>query len=193
VALLAATGAINTLLLVGNVDSLAGTPSGRLLSLKILLFSVMVVLALTNRFRLLPRLRREPPSSAPIAALARSVLFEQALSFAVLAVVAFSAPGPQPFTTIADNEAVDRCPAPRRQSGSRGLSAGGRWIRTIGPWHETADFCCGRRIAGTERGSQSGEPTIPACQSNNAFAPIPAVRGATTAPQGASTARPLPP
>ena len=87
VALLAATGAINTLLLVGNVDSLAGTPCGRLLSLKILLFSVMVVLALINRFRLLPRLRREPPSSAPIAALARSVLFEQALGFAVLAVV----------------------------------------------------------------------------------------------------------
>jgi putative copper export protein len=56
VALLAATGAINTLLLVGNVDSLAGTPYGRLLSLKILLFSVMVVLALINRFRLLPRL-----------------------------------------------------------------------------------------------------------------------------------------
>jgi putative copper resistance protein D len=87
VALLAATGAINTLLLVGSVEALAGTPYGRLLSLKILLFSVMVVLALINRFRLLPRLRREPPSSAPIGALARSVLFEQALGFAVLAVV----------------------------------------------------------------------------------------------------------
>ena len=87
VALLAATGAINTLLLVGSVEALTGTPYGRLLSLKILLFLVMVVLALINRFRLLPRLRREPPSSAPIAALARSVLFEQALGFAVLAVV----------------------------------------------------------------------------------------------------------
>jgi putative copper resistance protein D len=87
VALLAATGAINTLLLVGSVEALAGTPYGRLLSLKILLFSVMVVLALTNRFRLLPRLRREPLSSAPIAALARSVLFEQTLGFAVIAVV----------------------------------------------------------------------------------------------------------
>jgi putative copper resistance protein D len=86
VALLAATGAINTLLLVGSVEALAGTPYGRLLSLKILLFSVMVVLALTNRFRLVPRLRREPPS-APIAALARSVLFEQMLGFAVIAVV----------------------------------------------------------------------------------------------------------
>jgi putative copper resistance protein D len=86
VALVAATGAINTLLLVGSVKALAWTPYGRLLSLKILLFSVMVVLALTNRFRLVPRLRREPPS-APIAALARSVLFEQMLGFAVIAVV----------------------------------------------------------------------------------------------------------
>jgi copper resistance protein D len=87
VALLAATGAINTLLLVGSVEALAGTPYGRLLSLKILLFLVMVVLALINRFRLLPRLRGEPQPSAPLAALARSVLFEQALGFAVLAVV----------------------------------------------------------------------------------------------------------
>ena len=87
VALLAGTGAINTLLLVGSVEALTGTSYGRLLSLKILLFSVMVVIALINRFRLLPRLRREPPSSAPIAALARSVLFEQALGVAVLAVV----------------------------------------------------------------------------------------------------------
>jgi putative copper resistance protein D len=86
VALVAATGAINTLLLVGSVEALAGTLYGRLLSLKILLFSVMVVLALTNHFRLVPRLHREPPS-APIAALARSVLFEQTLGFAVVAVV----------------------------------------------------------------------------------------------------------
>jgi copper resistance protein D len=87
VGLLAATGAINTLLLVGSVEALLGTSYGRLLSVKILLFSVMVVVALINRFRLLPRLRREPSPSAPIAALARSVLFEQALGFAVLAVV----------------------------------------------------------------------------------------------------------
>jgi hypothetical protein len=28
------------------------------------------------------------------------------------------------------------------------LLPGGRWIRTIGPRHERADFCCGKRIAG---------------------------------------------
>src|SRR6266404_5971347 len=37
-----------------------------------------------------------------------------------------------------------------------GLPAGGRWIRTIGPRHERAGFCCGRRIAGPNGGSQKG-------------------------------------
>jgi putative copper resistance protein D len=87
VAALAATGAVNSLLLVGHIEALIDTPYGGLLSLKILLFSVMVSLALINRFRLLPRLRGELPPSVPIAALARSVLCEQALGFAVLAVV----------------------------------------------------------------------------------------------------------
>ena len=87
VALLAGTGAINTLLLVGSLDGLAGTPYGRLLTLKISLFLAMVAVALFNRLRLLPRLRREPQPSAPIEALARSVLVEQALGFAVVAVV----------------------------------------------------------------------------------------------------------
>jgi putative copper resistance protein D len=87
VALIALTGTINTLLLVGSLGAMFGTPYGRLLAFKILLFLAMVVVALINRFRLLPRLRREPQPSASIAALARSVLFEQALGFAVLAVV----------------------------------------------------------------------------------------------------------
>jgi copper resistance protein D len=87
VALLAATGAVNTLLLVGSIQALVGTPYGRLLGLKILLFLAMVTVALFNRFRLLPRLRREAQASAAATALARSVLFEQALGFAVLAVV----------------------------------------------------------------------------------------------------------
>ena len=30
------------------------------------------------------------------------------------------------------------------------------WIRTIGPRHERAGFCCGRRIAGPNGGSQKG-------------------------------------
>jgi len=87
VALLAATGVINTLLLVGSIEGLADTPYGRLLSLKILLFVAMVAAALFNRFRVLPRVRREAQAGASFAALTRSVFFEQALGLAVLAVV----------------------------------------------------------------------------------------------------------
>ena len=87
VALLAATGAVNTLLLVGSTQALVGTPYGRLLGLKILLFLAMVTLALFKRFRLLPRLRREAQASMAAAGLARSVLFEQGLGLAILAVV----------------------------------------------------------------------------------------------------------
>jgi putative copper resistance protein D len=87
VALLASTGTVNALLLVGNAEALVGTPYGRLLSLKILLFLAMVAVALFNRFRLLPRLPREAKASAAAAALARSVLCEQGLGFAILIVV----------------------------------------------------------------------------------------------------------
>jgi len=87
VALLAATGAVNALLLVGNAEALVSTPYGRLLSLKILLFLAMVAVALFNRFRLLPRLQREAKASATAAALAGSVLYEQGLGFAILMVV----------------------------------------------------------------------------------------------------------
>ena len=87
VGLLAMTGALNTLLLVGSTHALVGTPYGRLLALKILLFLAMVTIALFNRFRLLPRLHREPQPSATIVALTRSVLFEQGLGLAILAVV----------------------------------------------------------------------------------------------------------
>jgi copper resistance protein D len=87
VGLLAGTGALNTLLLVGSTQALIGTPYGQLLGLKILLFLAMVAVALVNRFRLLPRLRRAPQPSATIAALTRSVLCEQGLGLTILAVV----------------------------------------------------------------------------------------------------------
>jgi putative copper resistance protein D len=87
VALLAATGALNTLLLVGSTRALVDTPYGRLLGLKILLFLAMVGLALFNRFRLLPRLQREPQDLRVAAALTRTILCEQGLGLVILAVV----------------------------------------------------------------------------------------------------------
>jgi len=100
VALLAATGLLNTLLLVGSSRALVGTPYGRLLALKILLFLAIVAVALFNRFRLLPRLRRETQASAAAAALARSVLCEQGLGLVILAVVSVLGTWPPAIHTV---------------------------------------------------------------------------------------------
>jgi putative copper resistance protein D len=84
VALIALTGAINTLLLVGSLDAMFDTPYGRLLAFKILLFLAMVVVALINRFRLAPRISCD---RAALRALGRTVALEQSLGLAVLAIV----------------------------------------------------------------------------------------------------------
>jgi putative copper resistance protein D len=84
VALIALTGAINTLLLVGNLDAMLGTPYGRLLAIKILVFLAMVVVALINRFRLAPRISHD---SGALRALGRTVALEQSLGLAALAIV----------------------------------------------------------------------------------------------------------
>ena len=84
VALIALTGAINSLLLVGSLDAMFGTPYGRLLAFKILLFLAMVVIALVNRLRLAPRICRD---FGALRALGRAVVLEQGLGLAVLAVV----------------------------------------------------------------------------------------------------------
>ncbi len=86
VALLAATGAINTLFLVGSVDAMFGTPYGRLLAFKILLFLVMVVVALINRFRLCTAALPRPRSRSEHWA-ARRCILEQTLGLAVIAIV----------------------------------------------------------------------------------------------------------
>src|SRR5262249_49090498 len=83
VALIALTGAINTLLLVGSLRAMFETSYGRLLAFKILLFLAMVVVALINRFRLAPRISHEVSA---LRALGRTVAFEQGLRLAVLAI-----------------------------------------------------------------------------------------------------------
>jgi len=88
VALVALTGTVNGAMLVGGFEALVATPYGRLLCLKIVLFATMVGLALVNRFRLLPRLRDPATASPSLRALLRSVIGEQALGLAILAVVA---------------------------------------------------------------------------------------------------------
>jgi putative copper resistance protein D len=99
VALVALTGTVNSVLLVGSFEALLGTPYGRLLLVKIALFAAMVALALGNRFRLLPRLGDASANSAStLRALLRSVAIEQMLGLAILAVVAVLGTWPPAIT-----------------------------------------------------------------------------------------------
>jgi copper resistance protein D len=84
VALIALTGSINTLLLVGSLRALIGTPYGRLLVVKILLFVTMIGVASINRFRLAPRIPEDPGA---LRVLGRSVALEQSLGLTVLGIV----------------------------------------------------------------------------------------------------------
>jgi putative copper resistance protein D len=84
VALIALTGAVNTLLLVGSLGAMFGTSYGRLLAFKILLFLAMVVVASINRFRLAPRVSGD---LGALRALGRTVALEQILGLAVISIV----------------------------------------------------------------------------------------------------------
>jgi putative copper resistance protein D len=95
VALVALTGAINTLLLVGSFGAMLGTPYGRLLAFKILLFLAMVVVAMINRFRLAPGIVGHPST---LQALGRTVALEQCLGLAVLAIVSILGTWPPTLT-----------------------------------------------------------------------------------------------
>ena len=95
VAAIAITGVTNTLILAGSLDALTDTDYGRLLSLKILLYLVMVAIALRNRFRLMPQLEAGYASAG--RGLYRSVLIEQALGLSILAAVSFLGTWPPPM------------------------------------------------------------------------------------------------
>ena len=94
VAAIAVTGAINTVLLVGGFAAPFETAYGRLLSLKILLYLAMVAIALCNRFRLMPRLAARKTGTE--SALYRSVVIEQAIGLAILAVISLLGTWPPP-------------------------------------------------------------------------------------------------
>jgi len=106
VAILVATGLINSWFLVG-LDQISGlwtTDYGRLLLLKIALFTGMLGLAAANRFRHTPALALElsTPRAKPaeLGALRRSVLLEALLGFAILALVAWFGTLPPPASHL---------------------------------------------------------------------------------------------
>lgn len=95
VALLVATGLINSWFLVGptRLGDLLTTPYGQLLLAKLALFGVMLGLAAANRWRLTPALQHaldaDRPPNAELAELRRSLMLETASALAVLCLVAW--------------------------------------------------------------------------------------------------------
>jgi putative copper resistance protein D len=87
IALVAITGIVNTIILVGSGDGLVRTPYGRLLLVKIGLFLLLGVFAGVNRFVLVPRISRERAPLTGTAALMWTIIIEQVLGLAILAVV----------------------------------------------------------------------------------------------------------
>jgi len=102
VVLLVLTGLVNTWFLVGptRVGHLGTSLYGQLLIAKLILFGLMLVLAVSNRFRLTPALGTallaSEPSAAAMRNLRRSLLFEAGLGLALLAVVAVMGTLPPP-------------------------------------------------------------------------------------------------
>ena len=95
VAALILTGLVNSWYLVGpsNVWTLWASEYGRLLSVKLLLFALMLGLAAANRYRLTPRLEAAlvtgSAAAAALAALRRSVIVEAGAGLGILALVAW--------------------------------------------------------------------------------------------------------
>ena len=88
VALLAATGLVNSWFLVGpsNLRALVTTDYGRALSFKLMLFGAMLVLASLNRWRHTAAVAREGASSVALRA---SLITEALLAVIILALVAW--------------------------------------------------------------------------------------------------------
>lgn len=82
---LVVTGIVNAWFLVDRPGALFDTPYGRLLSLKLLVFASMLVLAAVNRVRLMPRM---PESAAAVRQIARNARIEAGLGVVVLVIVA---------------------------------------------------------------------------------------------------------
>lgn len=111
VAVLLASGIINTWYLAGNVPALIGTLYGRLLLIKVGLFLIMLTVAAVNRLRLTPRFAGAEPNGA-LAQLRRNALIESGLGLGILAIVGVLGilpPGlhtepvwPLPFRVLAD-------------------------------------------------------------------------------------------
>jgi putative copper resistance protein D len=92
VATLIGSGLVNGWFLIGNVSGLFATPYGQLLLVKLVLFTGMLALAVSNRFWIVPSLTKAPAddpnaSTSWTARLRNHVLGEQFLGLMVLLIV----------------------------------------------------------------------------------------------------------
>jgi putative copper resistance protein D len=89
VALLIATGVLNTAMILGldGFRAALGTTYGQLLAVKVAAFLLMLALAANNRFRLTPAFERDPVAARP--ALRRAIGIEIRLASLILLLVAW--------------------------------------------------------------------------------------------------------
>ena len=88
VALLTATGLVNSWYLAGSPSHLLSQPYGRWLLLKVCLFLLAVAIGAVNLLRLRPRLSSPATASPALAQIRRNVLLELILVTAVIIIVA---------------------------------------------------------------------------------------------------------
>jgi putative copper resistance protein D len=97
---LLATGLVNAWLLVKSVPALVDTPYGRLVSIKVILFLILVMIAAVNRLKLAPRLTPDPQphdvAHPAIVQLWRNVALEIAIGALVLSIVGALGTTPPP-------------------------------------------------------------------------------------------------
>jgi copper resistance protein D len=112
VATLLVTGSINSWYLVGSVEALTGSDYGRLLTIKITLFLIMVVIAAFNWSQLTPRLAHNADANAAQRArraLCRNAAVEASLGAVIIAIVAVL--GTLPPASHANHHAAEAIPA----------------------------------------------------------------------------------
>ncbi|WP_375383946.1 copper resistance protein CopC [uncultured Microbacterium sp.] len=89
VVVLAVSGTIMAVLIIGSWDAVLGTGYGRTLLLKLGIVAAVVVLAAWNRTRLLPRITARPTAALQWTSLRRILSYEAALLIAVIAITGF--------------------------------------------------------------------------------------------------------
>jgi putative copper resistance protein D len=87
VALVALTGIVNTVLLVGSIGRLRETAYGRLLLVKLALVLLLLAVAVINRFVLVPWIRSDERPWSRTTALSWTIAIEQLLGLAIIGVV----------------------------------------------------------------------------------------------------------